>query len=234
MISLIISVVMAGEIKIVSFSPGATETLFDLGLGKFIVGTSERSNYPNEAKSIQTVGAYLNPNVEKVLSLKPNFIVTEKAYKKAFFEKLGIKMIVITSKSIDDYKKNILILKEHFPESKHKQVLSEWESYVRDLQKFKQKKRGIIQVSDRPRMLAGKNTILDNLLSKCGLENAVNFNGYKRVSKEYIYKLDVLKIDISHDKKNNPKTKKINPDNVSRLTLSVIKNLYKTCLEVMN
>jgi iron complex transport system substrate-binding protein len=60
--------------RIVSLAPNTTEILFALGVGDRIVGVSQYSNYPPEARKIAQVGAYDNFSQEMVVSLKPDIV----------------------------------------------------------------------------------------------------------------------------------------------------------------
>ena len=62
--------------RIVSLSPGTTEMLFALGLGKYIVGDTVYCDYPPAAKAIAKVGD-VNTSYEKVLALRPTLIVAD-------------------------------------------------------------------------------------------------------------------------------------------------------------
>lgn len=63
------------ELRIVSLSPNMTEILFALSLGDQVVGVTDFCEYPPEVQSKTRVGGYLNPNMEIMVSLKPNLIV---------------------------------------------------------------------------------------------------------------------------------------------------------------
>ncbi|MBC8236204.1 ABC transporter substrate-binding protein, partial [bacterium] len=62
-------------LRIVSLSPAITEILFELGVGGQIVGVSEHSDYPPEAKKIPWVGRYDEPNIELILQAKAALVV---------------------------------------------------------------------------------------------------------------------------------------------------------------
>jgi len=67
--------------RIVTFGPSITETLYALGIGDRLVGVSGKSDdYPAAAKKIAEVGGAgefgVDPNVEKVLSLRPDLFLT--------------------------------------------------------------------------------------------------------------------------------------------------------------
>lgn len=66
-----------GDIRIVSLAPNLTEILFELGLGDQIVGVTNYCTYPPEALKKEKVGDFINPNFEKIVTLKPDLIVSE-------------------------------------------------------------------------------------------------------------------------------------------------------------
>lgn len=62
--------------KIVSLAPSNTEILFALGAGSQIVGRDEFSDYPEEAKSIQTIGGSMGKfSLEQITALKPDLVL---------------------------------------------------------------------------------------------------------------------------------------------------------------
>jgi iron complex transport system substrate-binding protein len=61
--------------RIISLSPGHTETLYALGLGDRLVVADQYSTYPAEAKPKAKLNTYPNPNVEEIVSLKPDLIL---------------------------------------------------------------------------------------------------------------------------------------------------------------
>lgn len=61
--------------RIVSLAPNVTEILYALGLGDRVVGVTEFSDFPEEAKRKPRVGTYVNSNVEKIVSLRPDLVI---------------------------------------------------------------------------------------------------------------------------------------------------------------
>ena len=60
--------------RYISLAPSTTEILFALGLDKEIVGVSAYCNYPEQVKNKAKVGDFSNPSIEKIISLKPDYI----------------------------------------------------------------------------------------------------------------------------------------------------------------
>nr|MBA2259827.1 ABC transporter substrate-binding protein [Acidobacteriota bacterium] len=55
--------------------PAVTEMLFALGAGHRVVGVSSFDRFPPEVANIQKVGALLDPDLERILSLQPDLVV---------------------------------------------------------------------------------------------------------------------------------------------------------------
>lgn len=60
--------------RIVSLVPALTEMLFAIGAGPQVVGVSSYDTFPPEVQSRPRVGALLDPNVERILSLTPDLV----------------------------------------------------------------------------------------------------------------------------------------------------------------
>lgn len=62
--------------RIVSTSPAVTEIIFALGGGDLLIGRTDFCTYPDEAQKIESIGGISNLNVEKILSLKPDLVLS--------------------------------------------------------------------------------------------------------------------------------------------------------------
>ncbi len=60
--------------RIVSIAPSFTEIVYALGAGPQVVGTTLYCDYPAEALKTEKIGDVLNPNVEKIISLKSDIV----------------------------------------------------------------------------------------------------------------------------------------------------------------
>jgi iron complex transport system substrate-binding protein len=61
--------------RIVSLVPAATEMLFAMGAGDRLVGVSTYDRFPPQVTKIPQVGGLLDPNVERVLSLRADLVI---------------------------------------------------------------------------------------------------------------------------------------------------------------
>ena len=62
--------------RIISLVPNVTEILYAIGAGPQVVGVSNYDVEPPEVRSLPTVGALLDPDTEKIISLKPDLVIT--------------------------------------------------------------------------------------------------------------------------------------------------------------
>ena len=61
--------------RIISLVPAVTEMLYEIGAGERVVAVSSYDTYPPQVKQLPNVGALLDPNVERILSLKPDLVI---------------------------------------------------------------------------------------------------------------------------------------------------------------
>jgi iron complex transport system substrate-binding protein len=60
--------------RIISLIPAVTEMLFAMGAGSQVIAVSSFDRYPPEVASLQKVGALIDPDVERILSLRPDLV----------------------------------------------------------------------------------------------------------------------------------------------------------------
>ena len=240
--------------RIVSLSPATTEMLFDLQLGHLIVGTTEYSNHPKAAQKIQRIGPYQRPSLEMILALKPTIVVAVSEGVDTIsstLKKAKIPMIVLDTKSLLDFEKNIKTLAKTFSiENQGEALIQKWQKNWRQIPNFKRHIKVIIQVDQNPLILAGQQTHLNELIKKCGGQNVFQETGYQKVSRETIAGLKPKKIltfgqlgkamtktMVINYWKSYPALKNINvqffnPDHVSRLTLHLSAMAAHICKKI--
>jgi cobalamin transport system substrate-binding protein len=61
--------------RIISLIPATTEMLFAMGAGDRLAGVSNYDRFPPEVARLPKVGGLLDPDVERLLSLKPDLVI---------------------------------------------------------------------------------------------------------------------------------------------------------------
>jgi iron complex transport system substrate-binding protein len=90
--------------RIISLIPPMTETLFAIGAGPQVVAVGSFDNYPPEVEKLQRVGALLDPDVERILSLRPDLVVVYESQSdlRAQLERAHIPMYVYSHAGLAD------------------------------------------------------------------------------------------------------------------------------------
>jgi len=99
--------------RIVSLAPSNTEILFALGLDDRIAGVTDFCDYPEKAKLKQHVAGYMTPDLEKLVMIGPDLVLAESIHEKTVLpalEKVGLKVIVLSSYTVDEIVNNITLV----------------------------------------------------------------------------------------------------------------------------
>jgi iron complex transport system substrate-binding protein len=232
-LSLIYNQAMASP-RYISLAPAATEILFALGLDKEIVGVSSYCDYPAKAKEKDKFGTFSDPNIEKVLSLKPDIVFAtglEQAPVVVRLEKLGIKVCVSDPKNMKGLFQSI----NEIGRITHKE--KEAEGLVARMQKrieaVKEKAKGVpkekrprvfIEIWHDPLMTAGPGSIVSEILELAGGENIAYDapRAYSRFSAEVIIRRNPQVIILGYMSKEN--TNELISERLGWQDISAVKN----------
>ncbi len=67
--------------RLISLSPSATETVAAVGAVEWLVGVDQYSTYPDAVATLPKVGAYLTPNLEVILQLRPTLVLVDDVHR---------------------------------------------------------------------------------------------------------------------------------------------------------
>lgn len=164
----------AAEERIVSLSPALTELVCYLGCEKELIGRSDVCNYPESIRKIPVAGRFADPNVEKIISMKPTIVITNDLINPNLcktFEKHGIKTFMLKCRNIQEYRDCVRTL------SAALKVREAGEKEIARIDSEVLKKRSILPLKvlwviwDSPLMIAGQNSLPDELIRLAGAEN---------------------------------------------------------------
>ena len=82
--------------RIVSLVPALTEMLFAIGVGSSVIGVSNFDAFPPDVSRLPRVGALLDPDTERILSLRPTLVLIygSQTDLQAQFRRAGIRTYV--------------------------------------------------------------------------------------------------------------------------------------------
>ena len=87
--------------RVVSLSPAVTEIMFALGADGLLVGRTDFCTYPAEVEAVPSIGGISNLNIERILSLSPDLVVSGSMVgKKATdqMDQMGVPMVCVIEK----------------------------------------------------------------------------------------------------------------------------------------
>ena len=185
--------------RVVTLAPNFDETLIELGLQDKIVGVTTSSDYLQEVKSAERVGSYMQPSVEKIVSLKPDIVLAsvfagDKSASK--LKALGIRVVVMEVQNTEDIFTvikqlgDVFGLKERSDElaGRMRAVIKETRSKTESLSR----PRIYVETGYDPIFTCGKGSFIHDLVEIAGGRNiAGGINQpFPRVSLEFILSSD--------------------------------------------
>ncbi|MBW8876565.1 MAG: ABC transporter substrate-binding protein [Acidobacteria bacterium] len=170
--------------RIIALTPSLTETVFALGLNDRVVGVGDYTRWPPEAVRKPRLGALFNPNLERIVSLKPDLAVLLPSEQGlgTKLKPLGIDVLVVPDETLADVQASFLIIARRCGvQEAGERLLAEWRAGL-TLPPLPGPPlpgpplRVLISVGRRPGQLgdvtvAGPGTFLDELLKRLGAEN---------------------------------------------------------------
>jgi iron complex transport system substrate-binding protein len=184
--------------RIISLAPNVTEILFALGADDHIVGVSSQSDYPEEAKNKISIGSYLSPDLERIVSLKPDLIIaTGVGNTRDMVDRLGtlgLPVYVIFPKHFDGILESIGHLGQLVDRPARAHAVIQNMRRRRDDVKVRTRgsppPRVLLLVGEAPMVAVGKGSFGDDLICLAGGENITGHERemYPRLSMEEILK----------------------------------------------
>lgn len=104
----------AGELRIASYSPGATQTLIDLGCSAEIAMATRWCPLPKEHPAPRSADVFL-PDLERLLQAKPDLVILPRMANPLWADKCakaGLRTLVLTPESRDSVSRDILLIGE--------------------------------------------------------------------------------------------------------------------------
>lgn len=187
--------------RIISLMPSNTEILYELGLGKQIIGVSTVDDFPKDVKNKKQFDA-MKLNKEALMKAKPDLILAHESQK-------GMNGKVLSSLKQNDikvvYVKDAQSISEMYDtfesigkltnkEQAAKKLIDETKGNIKKVVESvpdtKQQPNVFMEVSSEPEIFtAGKNTFFNDILTQLHAKNSfASKEGWQKVSKEEVIK----------------------------------------------
>lgn len=96
--------------RVISLAPSLTESVCALGLCENLVGVTDHCAFPAEVSDKQRIGGYLQPNFEKILTLKPDLVLALPEHRDMVKKmvQLGLKVETLPNYHLKDIHQTLL------------------------------------------------------------------------------------------------------------------------------
>jgi ABC-type Fe3+-hydroxamate transport system substrate-binding protein len=165
--------------RVVSLIPATTELLFAIGAGAAVVGRTQWCDYPPEALRVTDLGPGINPNLEAVLSVRPDLVVlynsAQHAAAAARLRELGIPAVRINTDALADVGRVGRLLGQLTGHAAGADSVSA--AFDTALAaagaagRRERRPRVLILVWEQPPMTLGRGSFLSELVERAGAEN---------------------------------------------------------------
>jgi len=160
--------------RVVLLSPAVGDIFIKLGLKDVVVGvTKHMKGFPKAKK----VGSHLHPNIEIIKSLHPDYLIISsyRFFPKKFSRLIDAKIIVYNPKTLDGILKSIEKIGIVFHKEKESRDLcKKLKKMLKKIKKLKKKPKVIYEVMENPYIVAGKKSIINDIIEKAGGINVIN------------------------------------------------------------
>lgn len=193
--------------RIVSLAPSITESIFAIDQGHKVVGVTRYSDYPPQVKDIPSVGSYINLNVEKIVSLRPDLCLATKdgnPYQTIQqLERAGIPVYALDPRDLPAVMDTIEELGRLLgAQEQADQVVGEMRAELKELQDIvdlaEHRPRVFFQIGISPIVSVGRETFIHELIALAGGDNvAAGPVQYPRYSREdvLVFNPDIILIN---------------------------------------
>jgi iron complex transport system substrate-binding protein len=180
--------------RIVPLAPSLTEILFALDAGDWVVGVTDHADYPPEAGDKPSVGGGVDPNMEAIVALQPDLVLasadTNRWDTLVRLERLKIPVFGVKPVGVEGVLASIARVGEVLGRSPQAEKL------------IAEMRRRMAAVSERvstlprptilyvvwidPLIVAGRETVIDDLIRIAGGANIVQAPGFARYDLEQV------------------------------------------------
>jgi iron complex transport system substrate-binding protein len=178
--------------RIISLLPSLTETVCELGQCQRLVGVDRYSNFPASVKSLPQVGGGLDPNIELIVSLRPDVVLmatSSRSHER--LTALGIKVLALEPKTYADVQRVILKIGEllQVPDAQRvwRTIDAGVSAAAQSLPLSVKGKRVYFEVNNAP-YAAGPASFMGQTLTRLGVGNIIpeSLGPFPKINPEFV------------------------------------------------
>ena len=202
---------------VVSLSPALTELICHLGQEDRLIARSTACDWPESVKKLPTAGDFAEPELERILAMKPALVVSNEFVNPKDADALrqaGIAVELHPCDGFNDYRAWVALMGKlldcpNEAETELKRTNERIAGFETELKASEKKPlRALYVIWDSPLLTAGADSLPDAVGRLAGLENIVKTEkGYPSISLEFVLKEDpdvIVWFAHGKDWKSNP------------------------------
>jgi iron complex transport system substrate-binding protein len=169
--------------RVVSLAPSITNTVYALGAASDLVGITDYTAYPPEAaRQKPSVGAVVNPSLEKIVALHPDLVLALPEFNGAEtiagLQRVGIPVFLFNTGNLSNIYRTVeLVGRVMARESEASALIANLrarESKVRQQSANKARLAVLLVLSIDPLITAGKNAFITEMISAAGARSVTD------------------------------------------------------------
>jgi iron complex transport system substrate-binding protein len=191
--------------RIVSLLPALTEAVCVLGACHRLVGVDRYSNWPNQVRQLPVLGGGLDPNIEAIVALKPDLVLTAGSSPAAKrLKALGLNVLVLEPVTFADVQPMLQQVAQHVGVSPG-QAQQVWATVQADLAQAAQRMPAQAQgatvyfeVNPAP-FAAGRASFIGEVMHRMGLHNTVpeSLGPFPKLNPEFVVRANPALIIVA-------------------------------------
>jgi iron complex transport system substrate-binding protein len=191
--------------RIVSLLPALTEAVCVLGACQRLVGVDRYSNWPEQVRQLPQLGGGLDPNIEAIVALKPDLVLTAASSPAARrLQALGLKVLVLEPVTFADVQPMLQQVAQHVGVSPA-QAQQVWATVQADLaqaaQRMPVQAQGAtvyFEVNPAP-FAAGRASFIGEVMHRMGLTNIVpeSLGPFPKLNPEFVVRANPALIIVA-------------------------------------
>ncbi|MEM7280273.1 MAG: cobalamin-binding protein [Pseudomonadota bacterium] len=167
------------QVRLISLAPHITELVFTAGAGDSLVGVVEYSDFPEAAKSIPRIGDAFQIDLERIVALKPDFVLAWKSgnpeHSLSKLRDLGLTVVSFEPDSFESIASELRRIGEITGSEERANDAAD--DFLNDLASLRAEYAGktpvrvFYQISAQPIFTVNGNHVISDAIELCGGEN---------------------------------------------------------------